>query len=142
MHHIDDKDLDTITAAAHQSVRLFADAVRLTAPGSAAERSTTLRCLTDLENGDLLRESVSGAIAALRDIISRELAEEYRGHRRVFDGHYDPELGAVGDVIDLPILTERGEELDRLMGLLRGFENARNYALDRLRAEQSIRRHL
>ncbi|MBY6200524.1 hypothetical protein KUV65_04060 [Maritalea mobilis] len=142
MHHIDDQNLETIVAAAHHRKRMFVDAVRLIAPGSAAEQSTTMRCLTDLENGDLLRESVSGAIAALSDIISAELATERHGHRRVFDGHYDPELGAVGDVIDLPILTERGEELDRLMGLLRDFENARNYALDRLRAEQSIRRHL
>lgn len=142
MHHIDDNNLETFVVAAHHRKRLFVDAVRLIAPGSATERSTIMRCLTDLEKGGLLHESVSGAIAALRDIISRELAGEHEGHRRFFDGHYDPELGAVGDVIDMPILTDRGDELDHVMGLLRDFENARNDALDRLRAEQEIRRYL
>lgn len=58
------------------------------------------------------------------------------GHRRAFRGYHDPDAGDVGEVVEIALHTERGEELAGLLDWINEVDMARNAALDRLRAEK------
>lgn len=62
--------------------------------------------------------------------------------RRVFDGYHDPEIGDVGRVFEVAVLTDRGEMLSELLISLERLMSARNAALDRLRAEHELRNRI
>lgn len=49
--------------------------------------------------------------AVLRDAVDRETL----GVRNVFDGHEDPDLGPIGTIRQIPVLSDKGRAVDRLL---------------------------
>lgn len=106
----------------------------------AREHAFVQRCLKDLEQNRLLEGRIDGALGALRDILGQEIAAETLGHHRVFDGWHDSEAGDIGRAREIPLYSTRGEELAQVLTMLDDLMAARHAALDRLRAEQEVRK--
>lgn len=138
-----DTPLEDLLAEALYRRRQFADAATAAHIGrNARESAFVTRCLNDVARGDLLEEHTDGTLAALRDALGAEVEAETLGHRRVFDGWHDLERGDIGRVREVPLRSDRGEQLAGLLGLLEDLVAARHAVLDRIRAEQELRRYL
>lgn len=135
--------IEDLLAEVFRRGRQFADAAMAAHIGrNARESAFVTRCLSDVARGGLLEERVGGAIAALRDVIGAEIEAETLGYRRVFEGYHDAERGDIGTVHEVPVRSDRGEGLARVLELLYDLVLARHAALDRIRAEQELRRYL
>ena len=55
--------------------------------------------------------------------------------------HDDPEMGSVGTVHEVRILSDRGKRIDRLASKLRVYLNMRDICRARLQAERLVFRH-
>lgn len=85
---------------------------------AATDLNTVLQALSALRRHGPLSEAAAKYIGCIEDLLDQAIAEETLGLRNVFDGTDDPELGAVGRVSAVPILSETGAARDRLR---RGF---------------------
>lgn len=111
-------------------------------PEKAQDASFIKRSLASLENGCLLNESADGTLSALEKMLRQKIHAETLEVRHVFDGYHDPDVGDVGRVLDIPLLTDRGEMLVAMLSSLESLITARHAALDRLHAEQELRRRI
>lgn len=109
---------------------------------SAKDGAFISRCLSELEAGRVLDDNVEGALNAIRRILCKEIEKETIETRPVFDGYHDPEIGDVGSVIEIPVRTVRGDDLAELFAQLDRLSEARNAAIDRLRAEKEVRKRI
>lgn len=138
-----DTPLADLIAEALRRGRQFTDAANTAHIGTSARESAFVtRCLNDIAGVDLLEERSDGTLAALRDAIGTEVEAETLGHRRVFDGWHDAERGDIGTVLEVPLRSDRGEELARVRELLDDLVSARHAALDRIRAEREVRKRI
>ncbi|MGX0877050.1 hypothetical protein ACSSV4_001734 [Roseovarius sp. MBR-154] len=133
---------DRLTDAARQARLLCAAARGIDCARTARETATATRILQGLETGNILRDDLDGGLQTLHAHLSDAIAAETVGHRRCFEGHYDPEAGDVGVVRDIPVFSDRGVALHEVISLLEALLAAREAARDRLRAEQTLRRLL
>ncbi|WP_040604051.1 hypothetical protein [Sagittula stellata] len=87
---------------------------------AATDLNTILQALSVLRRHGPLSEAAAAAkeIGCIEDLLDQAIAHQTLGLRNVFDGTDDPELGAVGRVSAVPILSETGAARDRLR---RGF---------------------
>lgn len=109
---------------------------------SAKDGAFISRCLSQLEAGRVLDDDTEGALGAMRRALFREIEKETFDTRPVFDGYHDPEVGDVGRVIEIPVRTVLGDGLSELLAQLDRLAEARNAALDRLRAEKEVRKRI
>ena len=133
---------DRLTDAARQARLLCAAARGIDCGRTTRETATAARILQGLEAGNILRDDLDGGLQTLHAHLSDAIAAETVGYRRVFDGHHDPEIGDVGVVQELPILSDRGAALLPVLRRCEALVAARDAARDRLCAEQSLRRLL
>lgn len=82
---------------------------------SATERNTLLQSLSSLRGDGPLAGGAEGQMerieAVLRDAVDRETL----GVRNAFDGHDDPDLGSIGTIRQIPVLSDKGRAVDRLL---------------------------
>ncbi|RKF16903.1 hypothetical protein D6850_05070 [Roseovarius spongiae] len=140
---INDATLEELVFEALRKARLAVAALRKGMfTCSAKDDAFISRCLSKLEAGHILGEDVEGTLDAVRRVLSREIEKETFETKRVFDGYHDPEFGDVGRVFEIPVRTVRGDDLAELLAQLDGLSEARNAALDRLRAEKEVRKRI
>lgn len=111
-------------------------------PANARDAGFIKRSLASLENGRLLTEHADGTLSALRTMLRQQISDETLEVRRVFDGYHDPDFGDVGRVLDIPVLTDRGEMVAAMLTSLENLITARHTALDRLNAERELRKRI
>jgi hypothetical protein len=111
-------------------------------PANARDAGFIKRSLASLETGSLFSERADETLSMLRTMLHQQIREETLEVRRVFDGYHDPEVGDVGRVLDIPILTDQGEMLAAMLTSLESLITARHTALDRLHAERELRRRI
>lgn len=141
MQDANNPTLEDLVAEAFRRTREFVAAIRAVAPACTARDSAfIMRCVARLEDGRLFDDDADGALAGIRDIICRATEAETIAQHRVFDGYHDPEIGDVGRIIEIPVRTDRGEELAGVLARLDALAEARAAAMDRLRAENEVRR--
>lgn len=104
------------------------------------ERGSLYRVLQNMRvYGGLNREDDTD-VDVLTAVLQREIERETRGWQMVFDGHHDPEIGAVGESRAVRELTERGRIVDEQARSLRLFSRARAICRARMDAEKILMR--
>ncbi|CUH41053.1 hypothetical protein JSE7799_03796 [Jannaschia seosinensis] len=93
---------------------LHDQAQRAEADMTATDLNTVLQALSALRHSGPLSEIAVDEIGRIEDLLARAIAQETLGFQNVFDGTVDPDLGAVGRVHAVPVLSEKGAALDRL----------------------------
>lgn len=96
------------------------------------------RCLRRLSNGQPLDARDGGGLETVRGILRREVDEETLGSVWEFQGVHDPEIGDVGTVRLVRLVTERGEALAPLLAAFEHFLEARQELLDRVRVDNVL----
>lgn len=86
----------------------------------ATDLNTVLQALSALRRNGPLSEAAAKEIGCIEDLLDQAVTQETLGFRNIFDGTDDPELGAVGRVCAVPVLSETGAARDRLR---RGFRH-------------------
>jgi len=81
---------------------------------AATDLNTVLQALSALRRHGPLSDAAAKEIGYIEDLLDEAVTQETLGHRNVFDGTDDPELGAVGRVCSVPVLSETGAARDRL----------------------------
>lgn len=105
---------------------------------SPHEIARVTRCLARLSKGEPLDPGDCGGFETVRNILIREIAQETIGMVRTFRGFSDPEEGDIGTVIEHAVVSDRGADLDRLLGDFERFLFMRQVVLDRMAAEQVV----
>lgn len=116
----------------HDAVQHNAEALLPTDYISLLDALAALR-----EEGPLASEAANH-IACVLGILEAGVARETLGHRNVFDGVHDPELGAIGRVRSMPILSEKGTDLDAHVAHFRMVLAIRDLLAARVDAELQI----
>ena len=80
---------------------------------SATDLTALSGALAALRGDGPLAPAAADHIACALDVLEEAVSRETLGHRNTFDGIDDPEVGAVGQVRSVPILSDRGAGLDR-----------------------------
>ena len=93
---------------------LHDDAQRDDAEMSATDLNTLSKALSTLRKHGPLSDPAAGEIGRIEDLLLDAIAQETLGFRNVFDGTDDPDHGAVGRVLTVPVLSKKGAALDTL----------------------------
>ena len=141
MKYHDHLSLEELWARVLLGLDVLHDAIQCSAAAlSATDHNALSLALAALRKvGPLAPTSanhICGALGILEDAIAREIL----GHQNIFDGIHDPEIGAIGSVKSVPILSEKGADLD---GHLRNFRTVlvmRDLLAARVDAELQIAR--
>ena len=107
-----------------------------------AHECGAIRRTLDRMNADTVAgEHNDGGLAGLGAILDRERDAETLDQGTEFCGSHDPEMGSVGTVHEVRILSDRGKRIDRLASKLRVYLNMRDICRARLQAERLVFRH-
>lgn len=93
------------------------------------------RILDDLAKDRTLCDRAEEGVKVLVSILSAELDNETLGYEQVFEGHNDPEIGAVGAVYTHRILSKRGELIGSELQRLADYQRMRSILRARLDAD-------
>ena len=107
----------------------------------ANEGAAVRRTLDRMNAETVAGEHNDGGLAALGSILNRELDAETLDRGSEFCGSDDPELGSIGTVHEVRVLSDRGKRIDRLDAKLRIYLNMRDICRARLQAERLVFRH-
>lgn len=107
-----------LAASAHDRLRLAAWAVSV--------------------SGDIDLRQAASALTPIIALLERETEDETVGQYNAFFGTIDPEAGDIGDVVVMPILTERGERIQQWCDRLRRVRHMLEVIGVRLTAEQAV----
>ncbi|MEO9629758.1 MAG: hypothetical protein ABJG14_04900 [Sulfitobacter sp.] len=88
--------------------------------------------------GDINLRHAASALIPIVALLERETDCETVGHRNIFCGSIDPDGSDVGEVVALPILTERGERIKLWCGRLRRVRHMLQVIEVRLAAEEAV----
>ena len=99
------QEIDHVHAQAEQTEREL----------SATERNALLQSLASLRHDGPLADSAEDHICRIETILADAVDRKTTGFRGVFDGHDDPDHGAVGTVRAVPVLSEQGHVLDDML---------------------------
>ena len=80
----------------------------------ATDLNRVLQALSALRQNGPLSETAADEIGCIENLLDQAISQETLGFRNIFDGVEDPELGAIGRVRAVPLLTEKGAALDNL----------------------------
>ncbi|WP_322865310.1 hypothetical protein U5922_003340 [Aquicoccus sp. G2-2] len=81
---------------------------------SATDINTLSRTLSALRKNGPLSDQAAGEIGRIEDLLLNAITQETLGTRNIFDGTEDPDHGAVGRVLVVPVLSRKGAALDAL----------------------------
>ena len=134
--------LDELAARAVRVGREAATAAHECAAGSTTGQWRRVEaCLGGLGERRPFAEMEEDALDAIQGIVSRDLENEGAGtERRVVDHDHDEDGNVYAVWAEVPAHTERGHKLLEVQRLLREFAALRDEVLDRLAAEQAVRR--
>lgn len=130
------EELTTRTISAGRSIAV--DILASDFGGVGHDHALIDRCLRRLAEGVPFDRRDEGGFTSVQDRLRRAVSEETTGTVRTFSGVSDPELGDIGDVIERPLLTERGERLQALSTRFDIFFALRQQVLDRVSAEKFL----
>ncbi len=105
------------------------------------EAAAIRRTLERMTAETVVGEHNDGGLAALGEILARELDAETLDRGSEFCGSHDPEVGSIGTVHEVRVLSDRGKRIDRLDSKLRVYLNMREICRARLQAERLVFRH-
>ena len=128
--------LDELAARVIAAGRVLAEDMPATRIAKDANQHGQIRrILGDLAKDRTLSDRVEEGVKVLVSILSAELDNETLGHEQVFDGHNDPEIGAVGVVYTHRILSRRGERIGGELQRLADYQRMRTTLRARLDAD-------
>ncbi|WP_417587217.1 hypothetical protein [Pararhodobacter oceanensis] len=119
---------------------LHDEAQRNDAGMCAPDLNTLSNTLSALRKDGPLSDLATSEIGQIEVLLHAAVARETLGTRNIFDGTNDPELGAIGRVLTVPILSTKGAALDALQQRFRTFQAMRNLLAARVDAEQQMAR--
>ena len=118
MKHFEHLSLEEFWTRTLQEIdRLHAQTERTEEELSATERNTLLQSIARLRHDGPLADGAEDLVSRIEALLVEAVDRETLGFRGVFDGHNDPDHGAVGIVRAVPILSEQGCVLE---GMLQG----------------------
>ena len=118
MKHFEHLSLEEFWTRTLQEIdRLHAQTERTEEELSATERNTLLQSIARLRHDGPLADGAEDHVSRIEALLVEAVDRETLGFRGVFDGHNDPDHGAVGIVRAVPILSEQGCVLE---GMLQG----------------------
>ena len=108
MKHFEHLSLEEFWTRTLQEIdRLHAQTERTEEELSATERNTLLQSIARLRHDGPLADGAEDHVSRIEALLVEAVDRETLGFRGVFDGHNDPDHGAVGIVRAVPILSER-----------------------------------
>ncbi|MCR8828049.1 hypothetical protein [Pseudosulfitobacter koreensis] len=133
------KTLDELAVDAVRFGREVAEAAKaMHLGGNAKDAAFVARALSRLHDRQPLHDADAGGLIAVREILEADIAREVASHEtRFFPTDYD-ECGPIGETREVPIYTERGEELIKLKGMFEQFSDVRAALFDHLAAHQLL----
>lgn len=81
---------------------------------SATDLNTLSKALSTLRRHGPLSDPAAREIDRIEELLHAAIARETLGFRNAFDGTNDPDHGAIGRVLALPVLSKKGAALDTL----------------------------
>lgn len=115
MKHFTQLSLQDLWVRALQDIdSLHDEAQRNDAEMSATDVCILSKALCALRKDGPLSDPAPGEIGRIEDLLCEAIARETLGYRNVFDGTDDPDHGAIGRVLTVPILSKKGKTLDAL----------------------------
>lgn len=128
--------LDELAARLIAAGRALAEDMLATQIAKDAHQHAQIRrILDDLAKDRRLSDRAEEGVKVLVSILSVELENETLGYEQEFEGHNDPELGAVGAVYTHRILSGRGERLKAELRRLADYQRMRSALRARLDAD-------
>ncbi|ETX15688.1 hypothetical protein OCH239_13775 [Roseivivax halodurans JCM 10272] len=106
----------------------------------AHEASSMRRTLEGLSHHAGLTASDDVDADLLMSVLARELDRETTGWSRIFDGWIDPDIGQIGTIKSVRVLTERGQMLERHARGIQEFAHVRSLCRARRDAEKLLLR--
>ena len=119
---------------------LHDDAQRNEAEMSTTDLNTLSKAPSTLRKHGPLSDPAAGEIGHIEDLLSHAIAQETLGFRNAFDGTNDPDHGAIGRVLALPILSKKGATLDALQQRFRKILAMRDLLAARVDAGRQMAR--
>lgn len=104
----------------------------------ALERGSLRRTLETMRACAGLSRRDDTDVDLLLAVLEREREREILGIFTVFDGHEDPDLGAIGEVREMVDLTERGQAIDACVRSLRRIAHIRSICRARIDGEKLL----
>jgi hypothetical protein len=82
---------------------------------SATSLISLSRALVSLSQEGPLSSIAADDFAIIQEVLEEVISHETLGFRNVFDGIFDPELGDIGQIRQIPILSVKGSRANLLM---------------------------
>jgi len=115
MKYVDQLSLRDLWTRTLQGLDFLHDDVQRNDAGmSASDLNTLSKALCILRSDGPLSDAAAREIGRIEDLLVDVIARETLGFRNIFDGTEDPEQGAVGRVLAVPVLSRKGVALDAL----------------------------
>lgn len=131
--------LEELFARAFAFARNFAKAFPCSdVAADVLEASSLRRTLEGLSHHAGLTATDDADTDLLMSVIARELDYETLGWNRIFDGWIDPDIGQIGTIKTVPVLTERGQMLEQHALRIREFAHVRSVCRARRDAEKFL----
>ena len=140
MHVLYNKqNMDELSAEAVGLGRQVADrAMALQLGENAREVGFVSRCFANLKERQPFDKADEGGFDAVLDILERCIATECLGTTARFEETGYDEFGPHGETCEIPLYTNRGNELIKLKYLFQKFINIRNGVLDHVAAHRGL----
>lgn len=115
MKYVDQLSLRELWTRTLQGIDFLHDDVQRNDAGmSASDLNTLSKALSALRRYGPLSELAADEIGCIEDLLVDAIAQETVGFRNIFDGTNDPDHGAIGRVLAVPVLSRKGVALDAL----------------------------
>lgn len=120
MKYFDQLSLRDLWVRTLQEIDFLYDAAQCNdADMPATDLNTLSKALSTLRKHGPLSDPAAGEIDRIEELLHAAIARETLGFRNAFDGTNDPDHGAIGRVLALPVLSKKGAALDTLQQRVR-----------------------
>lgn len=113
-------------------------AIELHLGDNAMDVAFVTRCLAHLKERQSFDEGDEGGFGAVMGILERDIAAECLGSAEQFEETGYDEFGPQWEIREMPVYTERGNELIKLQYLFQDFLNSRDGVLDHVAAHRCL----
>ncbi|MDD9708416.1 hypothetical protein PVW53_12930 [Seohaeicola sp. SP36] len=115
------------------------DAVQRNDAGLSATSLISLsRALVSLGEEGPLSATATEDFDCIQEVLDDVITQETLGFRNVFDGIFDPELGDIGEIRQIPILSDKGSLADLLMRDVKKIMAMRDLLKARIETDRQI----
>ncbi|MCQ0093551.1 hypothetical protein [Roseovarius sp. M141] len=135
----DRQDMDDLAAQAVALGRQIANRAKSLHLGdNARDVAFVSRCLGRLKERQPFDARDEGGLDAVMDILDRSIVAEYLGSEDRFEETGYDEFGPHGEIREMLVYSDRGEELIELRFLFQDFLNIRESVLDQVAAHRCL----